>query len=91
MNAQQLSEIVNGLEINQKIKLGIGNYTDLEFMSDTRDGVTEYSWTLFRETFPYYVFPSASNPNFVKYFKTLAGAKRNLKRYLRHWLEAENA
>ncbi len=91
MNAQQLNEIVDALEAGEKVELNIGNYTSVKLDSDTNDGTTEYTWTLNSNKFPYYVFPSASNPNFIKYFKTLDGAKRNLKKYLRYWLEPDHA
>lgn len=90
MERKDLQEKLDNAKIGEKIVLEGFRYSFVRFdLRDYGDGIDEYSWVSER-TEGYgrgYIFPSQSNPNLIKTFKTLNGAKRNFMRHVSFALE----
>jgi hypothetical protein len=88
--ADEFKKLVESLQPNQKcIFPDTARYLWLQFSYDHRENL--YSWSMEKNykviRMTGYVHPLINSGNFVKSFKTLAGAKRNLILYMKCYFE----
>jgi len=74
--------------VRQRIKIGVGR-ASVEFDVYVEENNVYYSWTV-RDSGFGFTFPLMSDQKTIKYFKTLAGAKRNFLRTFKIGQETED-
>ena len=89
MTAQTLTQLIMEAEINQRIDISAygSYYADVTFEQDTwetalHEDESTYTWTAHGQDQPWRsIFPLRSS-QYIKYWKTLNGTKRNFLRHI---------